>query len=100
MLHTVAKSPFERNALESCLRLALPGSSVLLLEDGVYGAVGSTAIADIVRQHSGELAFYVLEPDLKARGLADETLIDGMQTVGYEGFVDLVEQHDKVQPWL
>ena len=31
-LHTVNKSPFERNTLESCLRLAKKGSAVLLLK--------------------------------------------------------------------
>lgn len=39
LLHTVNKSPFERNALESCLQHAKKGSSVLLIEDGVYGAI-------------------------------------------------------------
>ena len=38
MLHIVNKSPYERNSLESCLRLASKGSAVLLIEDGVYGA--------------------------------------------------------------
>ncbi|MCP4411990.1 MAG: sulfurtransferase complex subunit TusB, partial [Gammaproteobacteria bacterium] len=31
MLHTVNKSPFERNTLKSCLRIAKPGSAVLLI---------------------------------------------------------------------
>ena len=39
MLHTVNKSPFERNTLETCLSLAKKGSSILLFEDGVYAAV-------------------------------------------------------------
>ena len=38
-LHTVNKSPFERNSLEGCIRLAAKGSAVLLIEDGVYGAM-------------------------------------------------------------
>ena len=44
-LHTVSRSPFRDVALESCLRVALPGSAVLLLEDGVYGALASGAHA-------------------------------------------------------
>ena len=44
MLHTVNKSPFERNALESCLRLAASGSSVLLIEDGVIAALADAGI--------------------------------------------------------
>ena len=42
MLHTVNKSPFERNTLESCISLAKSGSSVLLIEDGVIGAMKGT----------------------------------------------------------
>jgi len=38
-LHTVNKSPFDRSSLETCLRLAGKGNAVLLLEDGVYGAM-------------------------------------------------------------
>ena len=43
MLHIVNKSPYERNALESCLRLAQPGSALLLIEDGVYAATRGNA---------------------------------------------------------
>ena len=46
ILHTVNKSPFEKPALSSCLQHALPGSVVLLLEDGVYGAQAGSAPAD------------------------------------------------------
>ena len=38
MLHTVNKSPTERNTLGSCLKHVNKGSVVLLIEDGVYGA--------------------------------------------------------------
>ena len=44
MLHTVNKSPFEKNSLETCLRLAEDNSSILLIEDGVYGALKNTTI--------------------------------------------------------
>ena len=43
MLHTVNKSPFEKNSLETCLRLAEDNSSILLIEDGVYGALKNTS---------------------------------------------------------
>ncbi|MBF0334232.1 MAG: sulfurtransferase complex subunit TusB, partial [Alphaproteobacteria bacterium] len=45
MLHTVNKSPFEKNALESCLSHAVEGASILLIEDGVYAALGGTSTA-------------------------------------------------------
>lgn len=37
-LHTVNKSPFEKNALKSCLGHLCSGDAVLMIEDGVFGA--------------------------------------------------------------
>jgi tRNA 2-thiouridine synthesizing protein B len=100
MLHLVNKSPTDRNNLDSCLRLAEAGSSVLLLEDGVYAALSKAASAEAVNLRMGELTFYVLGPDVSARGLDDKPLIDGINVVDYGGFVDLVVEHDAAQSWL
>ena len=100
MLHLINKSPFDRNALDSCLRLAKAGSSVLLLEDGVYAAMSNAAYAKAVKPRMGDLTFYVLGPDVSARGLDDKPLIDGINVVDYGGFVDLVVEHETAQSWL
>ena len=100
MLHLINKSPFDRNNLDSCLRLAAVGSSVLLIEDGVYAAMSKAAHADAVSKRMGDLTFYVLGPDVSARGLDDKPLIDGINVVDYGGFVDLVAEHDVAQSWL
>ena len=100
MLHTVNKSPFEKNSLESCLRLAKAGSAVLLLEDGVYAALQGTKIESEITEKMKELSFYVLSPDVAARGLAEKPLIDGIKQVDYEGFVDLVTEQDSSTAWL
>lgn len=100
MLHLVNKSPFEKNSLVSCLRLAQPGSSVLLIEDGVYAAVANAEHADKLTARIDELSFYVLGPDVAARGLNDTPLIAGITVVDYGGFVDLVAEHDANQSWL
>jgi tRNA 2-thiouridine synthesizing protein B len=100
MLHTVNKSPFERDALTACLSMAKKGSSVLLIEDGVYAAMKGTRFEDQVSRSMAEVKLYVLGPDLKARGLAAERIIDGIQVVDYGGFVDLTTEHDTVQSWL
>jgi len=100
MLHLINKSPFDRNALDSCLRLATGGSSVLLIEDGVYAAMRHAASADKVIGRMKDLKFYVLGPDVAARGLNDVSLIDGIDVVDYGGFVDLVVEHDVAQSWL
>ncbi len=100
MLHLINKSPFERNALDSCIRLAKPGASILLREDGVYAALAKAAHAAIISGRMKEFTFYVLGPDVAARGLNDTPLIEGIDVVDYEGFVDLVAEHDVSQSWL
>ena len=96
MLHTVNKSPFERSSLDSCLRLAKKGSAILLFEDGVYGAMKNSKGAALL----DGLKVSVLGPDLAARGIPEDRLVDGVTVVDYAGFVDLVEANDKVQSWL
>lgn len=100
ILHTVNKSPFERNALVSCLGHAQAGSSVILIEDGVYGAITGSQVADIVSKSLTSVKIYVLEPDLAARGIAKEKLISGLQLIDYNGFVDLAVENTTVQAWL
>lgn len=100
MLHLINKSPFERTALESCLRLAQSGSSILLLEDGVYAAMKNAVHAKKITSRMEDFSFYVLGPDVAARGLSDMPLIDGVTVVDYGGFVDLVAEHDAAQSWL
>ena len=100
ILHTVNKSPFDKNSLDACLRLALPGSSVLFIEDGVYGAMKGTEKSAAVDSAKGDISFYVLGPDLKARAIGEDKLIDGVKVVGYDEFVSLTVDNDKVQAWL
>ncbi len=100
MLHTLNKSPFERASLDSCLRLAGKGGAVLLYEDGVYAALRDTSASGKVEAASRDLSFYVLGPDLAARGIETERVMEGVQIVDYGGFVDLVVEHGPVQAWL
>ena len=100
MLHTVNKSPFESSSLKTCLSLARNGSGVLLIEDGVYGALAASVHAPLVTEALEAMRVYALEPDLKARGLSGDRLIPGIEVVGYDGFVDLACANDKIQNWL
>lgn len=102
ILHTVNKSPFEKPALSSCLQHALPGSFVLLLEDGVYGARAGSAPADQLEnaRDARDVRVYALGPDLAARGISPDVLASGVEVLDYEGFVDLAVECDKVKAWL
>lgn len=99
-LHTVNKSPFEKSSLDRCLQYAAGGSAVLLLEDGVYGALKGTDVELQVKNALESVRVYVLGPDLKARGFSEQRLIEGIGVVDYAGFVDLAAENAKVQSWL
>ncbi len=98
LLHTVNKSPFESNTFNTCLGLAKQGSTILLIEDGVYAATTGHSVAEKIKNASG-ITFAVLGPDLQARGL-ESKLADDIKVIDYDGFVNMVVEHDSVQSWL
>jgi len=100
MLHTVNKSPFEKNSLQTCLEFSLPGSDILLIEDGVYGAIAGGSSAAGLGRALQDRNVYVLGPDLKSRGIDPARLVEGVKVVDYAGFVDLAATNDRVQAWL
>jgi tRNA 2-thiouridine synthesizing protein B len=99
MLHIVNKSPQQSLALQSCLRVAQDGHTVLLIEDAVYAATAAGADSCGLREALGRLKLCVLLPDLEARGMAAHRA-GGVEPVDYPGFVDLVAGHSTTQSWL
>jgi len=100
MLHTVNKSPFEKGSLDTCLRLAREGSDILLIEDAVYAALQGTRIEPAVTGALAQHSIYVLRADVEARGIDPRSLIPGIETVDYAGFVELAVAAETVQSWL
>jgi len=100
MLHIVNKSPLEKNTLATCLAHAKAGSTVLLIEDGVYAVTkGNTSAALVQEAMKKGVTVSALWPDLEARGMQD-AVIDGVKQVNYGGFVDLAAENKTVQSWL
>ena len=97
MLYTVNKSPLSTTSLRSVLRIAPAGAPILLYEDGVYAAAPGTGSAATVERALQSHPVFALDADLEARGLS--AVLEGVRVIGYDGFVELVEQHD-VAPWL
>lgn len=93
ILHTVNKSPFASQCLAECLAACSPGDAILLLEDGVYGAV-KTLPSSAPRGFT----CYALTADIDARGLANRIHPD-IQLTDDRGFVLLTTQYDKVISW-
>lgn len=99
MLHIVNKSHAQISSLQSCLRLAKAGSSLLLIEDAVYAATQAAAVSSGIADAIKQIKVYALQPDVEARGMAGR-LVDGVTAVDYAGFVDLVVGHPNNQSWL
>ena len=100
VLHIVNKSPFDRNSLDSCLRLAKAESAILLIEDGIYAVQKNSASTEKMQQALTQHPLYALQPDLQARGINPDSVIDGISLIDYDGFVQLTIEYDKLQSWL
>ncbi len=96
LLHLVNQSPFATSALSCCLAVIGDGDSLLLFEDGVYGAL--TDCEDF-KALTTSISIYALLEDVKARGLA-KNLSDSVRLVDYGGFVELTEKHQAVTSWF
>ena len=99
-LHTVNKSPFQDQALASCLSHVKAGDSVLLIEDGVYGALSGSTMSDLVSKSGADVSLLALEPDVASRGIDHARLLEGITLIDYAGFVDLAATTDRTQNWL
>ena len=99
-LHTVNKSPFERNSLSTCVAHLNAGDSMLMIEDAVIGARKGSSSAALVETAMKSGTVYVLAADLAARGMSADDIVAGTKVVDYGGFVDLVTGHDRTVTWL
>ena len=100
ILHTVNRSAYQDEALESCLRVAVAGSAVLLIEDGVYAARSSGQCAHLIGDARVEIQVYALDADLQARGIARGEMLERVQVLDYRGFVVLTCEFDKMLAWF
>ncbi len=100
-LHTVNKSAFERNSLDTCLSICKFDGSILLIEDAVVAALQNTTVSESISKaiESG-IKIYALNEDIRARGLPEQRIMEDVTLVDYTGFVNLVTENDRVQNWL
>jgi tRNA 2-thiouridine synthesizing protein B len=98
-LHTINKSPFSHTTLASCLQVCGKEDGILLLEDGVFGALASSPCAEeLSAMIEAGVKVYALKGDVNARGL-QEKIGAGIQLTDYNGFVQLSVEHKCVQSW-
>lgn len=94
VLHTLNASPASR-AFAECLRLVVPGDSLLLLGDGVYAALANTPARAQLEATGAQL--HVLQADAAAAGILSQ--LDGLNTVDMAGFVALSERCPRQLAW-
>ncbi|MFT5117080.1 MAG: tRNA 2-thiouridine synthesizing protein B [Kiritimatiellia bacterium] len=96
VLHSVNKSPFSSTLLKQCLDRLSESDGLILLEDGVYGAL-------LTHPHAQQLqslnACYAIKRDLVARGLESEALLANITLIDYEEFVALCVDYELTHSW-
>ena len=97
MLYTINNASIGSNNLDSLSQICPKNSPILFYEDGVFACRAKTALEVKVKGLLSDHPVYALIEDVKARGV--EPLVEGVKTIDYGGFVELVEGHDVV-PWL
>jgi tRNA 2-thiouridine synthesizing protein B len=98
-LHTINKSPFSHATLASCLQVCGKEDGILLLEDGVFGALTNSPCAEeLIAIIETGVKVYALKGDVNARGL-QEKIPTSIQLTDYNGFVQLSIEHKCVQSW-
>lgn len=93
ILHTLNASPGNA-AFADCLRLADSDDAILLLGDGVYGALPESAACALLQDCPATV--YVLRDDASAAGVA---VGEAFAVVDMAGFVALTERFTKQVAW-
>ena len=95
-LHLLNKSPQSMSLYSNMLASLSDNDSILLIEDGVYGAL--SAHNKLFKSLPDTVSLFVLKADTEARGLSERVsalfdVIDDNQ------FVELTCQNEKVVSW-
>ncbi len=97
ILHIVNQSPFHHQALHQCLTRYKTGDSILLMGDGVYGAINSHNQAE----HLGRIQYcYALQDDIDARGIEESHLLQNIHLINDNRFVELSVEHPLSHSWF
>lgn len=96
LLHILNRSPASSRVPQDTLRAMGKEDRLLLIEDGVYGAM-APLVEQLLIEASGRL--FVLREDLVSRGLA-ERCDERVMQVDMDGFVTLTEEAERTVSWF
>ncbi|MFT5571888.1 MAG: sulfur relay protein TusB/DsrH [Cryomorphaceae bacterium] len=97
-LHTISRSWHNATWLYEQLAFAAEGDAILLLQDGVLAIQSPISLGSFLAKcEAFGVQVYALKEDCTLRGV--ENQYAQLQAVDYDGFVSLVEVHDKQVAW-
>lgn len=96
LLHILNRSPASSRVPQDTLRAMGKEDRLLLIEDGVYGAM-TPLVEQLLIEASGRL--FVLREDLVSRGLT-ERCDERVMQVDMDGFVTLTEEAERTVSWF
>lgn len=98
ILHIINRPPSESGMPEQTRSLLSAGDGLMMIENGVYGALRGVLRIEQYPELAG-VSRFVLVSDLEERGLALEQCDAGFEVIDYAGFVDLVTRFDASISW-
>lgn len=93
-LHIVSKSSFDSHALAQCLELVAVTDCIVLMADGVYGALLSNPQLERCAAQ-----VYVIDIDLQARGITSPQCHKHIEAIDYSRLVELSCQQTNSLNW-
>ena len=99
MLHIINKNDGNGAVLNDCMQVVTNGSSILLIENGIYCGVKNQLML-LDKNLFNEVDLYVLTSDLEARGIQLESCYGFVKPISYSGFVQLVADNNPVRSWF
>ena len=95
ILHTLSAAP-GTTSFANCLRVAVDSDRILLLGDGVYGALAGSDSASALS--AAGIDVFALAQDVAAAGIGD-LIADFVAVVDFNRFVELTEACERQLNW-
>ena len=98
MLHIIYKSPSESQSWENCLAAFSSQDVILFIENGVFCALLDSISGNQFINLAEQGKVFLLAQHAIERGVLYR-LIDGLQSVDFDGFVNLTIEHYPILRW-
>ena len=95
MLHILSRAPVDLAILER----TATGDTIILIEDAVIEALATSPHSQHWQRILQAQRVCALSADLEVRGLASDRILNGIEVVDYQGFVQLTIDNEVIHSW-